>query len=103
MVKHITVSPPRTPPIMARMFVEPCSEGTGIEFDGGHGEDVPDGISELEAGDSDACVMDGVIALAKEVLYADLEVDVVVASTVLGTARRRSVIGFAPQAMYSNG
>jgi hypothetical protein len=87
---------------MAPMFVEPCSGGTGIEFDVGDGNDVPNGTSELEAGGSDVCMISGVVALAKEVLREDLEVDVVVASTALGTARRRSVTAFAPQAMYSN-
>jgi hypothetical protein len=37
--------------------------------------------------------------LAKEVLCKELEVDVVVASTVFGTAKRLSVAALFPQAM----
>jgi hypothetical protein len=94
-----------TPPTMALMFVDFCSEGPGVEFDVDDGVNKLDKTLELEARGLDVCSIDLVVCkvgLAEEVLRTELEADVVVASTAFGTARRLSVPALSEQAMYSN-
>ena len=101
-VRQITARPPITPPTIAPMSVDFCSVGTGVVgFDVDNG-DVFDEVLELGAGGVDVCVTDIVgckDGLAEELLRAELETDVVVASTVLGSAKRLSVTALSPQAM----
>jgi hypothetical protein len=102
MVRQITVRPPIMPPIMAPMGVDfrPGGVGVGFVVDDGN---MFDKVLELGVRGVDVGVADPVdckeVWLAEYVLRAELEVDVVVASTVFGTAKRLSVAALSPQAM----
>ena len=100
MVKHITVSPPMTPPTMGPIFVDFCSEGAGVELDIDDGRILPFDTRRVEL--CVAVVAGGGFEVAKEALLSVLEADVVVAFTVFGTAKRLSTAAVSPQAMYSN-
>jgi hypothetical protein len=95
MVKHITVSPPMTPPTIGPIFVDFCSVGAGVEPGVDDGRILPIGSRTVELCASD--VVGGWVEVAKEALLS-----VVVASTVFGTAKRLSTAAVSPQAMYSN-
>jgi hypothetical protein len=104
MVRQITASPPTTPPTMAPIGVDICSEGAGIRFDvdDGDGDDKFPRLPELGERVVDDGVSDVVgfeVRLAGVVLPAELEADVLVASTVFGPAKRLSVAALFPQAM----
>ena len=100
MGKHITVSPPMTPPTIGPIFVDFCSVGAGVEPGVDDGRILPIGSRTVELCASD--VVGGWVEVAKEALLSVLEADVVVASTVFGTAKRLSTAAVSPQAMYSN-
>lgn len=93
-VKQTTVSPPTAPPTIAPTFV---NFGCG-------GEAVKSGV---EAGGETAGVLrletrEGVDCISVEVdLTVSLDLDVVDACTVLGTASKMSVFPSFPQAIYS--
>jgi hypothetical protein len=101
-VRQITIRPPITPPTMGPMFVELPPVGAGVELDVDNGNGTSEKVVELKVKGVDVGVIDvdgcGV-GLAEEVLRIELEVDVVVASTVFGTANRLSVAARFPQAM----
>jgi hypothetical protein len=98
-----------TPPIMAPVLVELCSEGPIDEVDVDDANVRPDTMLGLVllavCIDDNVGIEDGVgceVELVKIKLLVGLAVDVVDASTMFGTARSRSVLASAPQAMYSN-
>jgi hypothetical protein len=94
-VKHITVSPPIIPPTMGPIFVDFCSGGAGIELGVDDGTTLP-----LEERRFELCVAD--VGVVKDALLSALDTDVVIASTVFGTAKRLSTVAVSPQATYSN-
>ena len=106
MVKQITVSPPITPPTIAPVFVGFCPGSAGVEFEVDDAGNKLDRMLELKAVAMDVSVVETVgckVELDEEALpRTELEIEVVVASTTFGTAKRRSVLACAPQAMYSN-
>jgi hypothetical protein len=104
MVKQITASPPTTPPTIGPMFVDFCSEGWAVEFGIDDDRGNSGKILALEVGGVEIWIAEFVgceVESPEEILLVVLETDVVVASTVFGTARRLSVLALFPQAMYS--
>jgi hypothetical protein len=84
------------------MGVDFCSGGVGLGFLVDDG-DMFDEVLELSVRDVDVGGADPVdfkeVWLAEDVLRVKLDVDVVNASTVFGTAKRLSVAALSPQAM----
>lgn len=99
MVKQMTTSPATAPPTIAPTLIDFGSEGAFVDSNVPAGGETAE-VCRLETREGGICVSVEV-DLVGEALNVVLDLDVVDACTVFGTANKVSVFPSFPQAIYS--